>query len=82
MPIKTTVLFATAAVAAAATVACAPPAPSGLTVVSHVVDGDTVEMSTGQTVRIIGVDSPRSASPATPRPRQLFGPWCRASRSR
>ncbi len=63
MPIKTTVLFATAAVAAAATVACAPPAPSGLTVVSRVVDGDTVEMSTGQTVRIIGVDTPEVGQP-------------------
>jgi endonuclease YncB( thermonuclease family) len=62
VPIKTTVLIATAAVAAAATVACGPP-QSSLTVVSHVVDGDTVEMSTGQTVRIIGVDTPEVGQP-------------------
>jgi len=60
--IKTTVLIATAAVAAAATAACGPP-QSGLAVVSHVVDGDTVEMSTGQTVRIIGVDTPEVGQP-------------------
>jgi endonuclease YncB( thermonuclease family) len=60
---KTTVLIATAAVAAAATVACAPPSQTGLTVVSRVVDGDTVEMSTGQTIRIIGVDTPEAGQP-------------------
>ena len=63
MTVKTTVLIATAAVAAAATVACAPPSSTGLAVVSRVVDGDTVEMSTGQTIRIIGVDTPEAGQP-------------------
>ena len=31
--------------------------------VSRVVDGDTVEMSTGQTIRIIGVDTPEVGQP-------------------
>jgi endonuclease YncB( thermonuclease family) len=60
---KTTVLIATAALAAAATVACAPPSQTGLPVVSRVVDGDTVEMSTGQTIRVIGVDTPEVGQP-------------------
>jgi endonuclease YncB( thermonuclease family) len=32
-------------------------------VVSRVVDGDTVEVSTGQTIRVIGVETPEVGQP-------------------
>jgi endonuclease YncB( thermonuclease family) len=61
MNIRTPLLIATA-VAVAAVSACAPPM-SGLPTVSRVVDGDTVEMSSGQTIRIIGIDTPEAGQP-------------------
>jgi endonuclease YncB( thermonuclease family) len=47
-----------AAVAVGATAACAPP--SSPLSVTKVIDGDTVEVSTGERVRIIGIDTPES----------------------
>ncbi len=52
--------------ASSVAVACGPPAapPVGFSgVVDRVIDGDTVEMSTGQTIRIIGVDTPEAGQP-------------------
>ena len=38
---------------------CAPvPAASAATTVTHVVDGDTVDLSNGERVRLIGIDAP------------------------
>ena len=36
----------------------APPTTVAATLVARVVDGDTVEMSTGATIRLIGIDTP------------------------
>ncbi|MCL2188847.1 MAG: thermonuclease family protein [Defluviitaleaceae bacterium] len=38
----------------------APPLPHGLTeaIVSHVIDGDTIELTTGERVRFIGINTP------------------------
>ena len=37
--------------------ATAPPRPAG-TVVTHIVDGDTLDVSTGERIRLIGIDTP------------------------
>jgi endonuclease YncB( thermonuclease family) len=57
---------------------CAPqcaPAPAQPVTVTHVVDGDTVDISTGERVRIIGIDAPEvgqcGADVATARLTQL-----------
>ncbi|MCC7086338.1 MAG: thermonuclease family protein [Pirellulales bacterium] len=51
----------------------APPAreqqeilPEGFYAVDHVVDGDTVKLTNGQRVRLLGVDTPESVKPDTP----------------
>ena len=48
---------------------CAPqcaPAPTPTVTVTHVVDGDTVDISTGERVRIIGIDAPEMDTPCGP----------------
>lgn len=40
--------------------------PGSLYEVTHVVDGDTIEISTGQKVRYIGIDTPELHKPETP----------------
>jgi micrococcal nuclease len=44
----------------------ADPRPSPLARVARVVDGDTVLLSSGERVRLIGVDTPESVKPDTP----------------
>jgi endonuclease YncB( thermonuclease family) len=62
-----------------AAAACAAPPPSAVpslgSVVTRVVDGDTVDVANGQRVRLIGIDTPESgqcgAAEAT---RAMVGP--------
>jgi Staphylococcal nuclease homologue len=48
-----------------------PPAQSQTVPVTRVIDGDTVELSTGEKVRLIGVDTPETKDPR--KPVQYFG---------
>jgi micrococcal nuclease len=45
--------------------------PSAATLVTRVIDGDTIELATGQRVRYIGIDAPESVHPQ--KPVQCFG---------
>ncbi|MCC6404827.1 MAG: thermonuclease family protein [Candidatus Yanofskybacteria bacterium] len=47
------------------------PAPSGMVLVTKVVDGDTIEIEGGTRVRYIGVNTPETVDPR--RPVQCFG---------
>jgi endonuclease YncB( thermonuclease family) len=49
----------------------APPAQSSTVLVKRVIDGDTIELSTGEKVRLIGVDTPETKDPR--KPVQYFG---------
>jgi endonuclease YncB( thermonuclease family) len=49
----------------------APPAQSQTVLVKRVIDGDTLELSTGEKVRMIGVDMPETKDPR--KPVQYFG---------
>jgi micrococcal nuclease len=65
------------AITAAALIAgCAEPAPrDGLAVVTHVVDGDTIDVAIGgrdERVRLIGIDTPETKKPDSPV--ECFGP--------
>jgi micrococcal nuclease len=42
------------------------PAPSGTAQVRRVVDGDTILLTSGERVRLIGIDTPESVKPGTP----------------
>ena len=55
------------AVAAAATVAAATGAGSDHAVVQRVIDGDTFVTTTGEHVRVLGIDACESHDPAGPR---------------
>ncbi len=60
--------------ACASTAPTGPPAGAGLGIVTHLVDGDTLDVSIGGTeerVRLIGVDTPESVAPN--RPVQCYG---------
>lgn len=48
--------------------ACAPTLQAGpsAAVVSRVVDGDTVKLNTGDTVRVLGIDTPETVEPHHP----------------
>jgi Staphylococcal nuclease homologue len=48
-----------------------PPAQSPTVLVTRVIDGDTLELSTGEKVRLIGVDTPETKDPR--KPVQYFG---------
>jgi endonuclease YncB( thermonuclease family) len=48
-----------------------PPAHVQSVVAKRVIDGDTLELSTGETVRLIGVDTPETKDPR--KPVQYFG---------
>jgi Staphylococcal nuclease homologue len=48
-----------------------PGAHSQIVGVTHVIDGDTLELSTGDKVRLIGVDTPETKDPR--KPVQSFG---------
>jgi endonuclease YncB( thermonuclease family) len=48
-----------------------PPPPTQTTKVTRVIDGDTIQFSTGETVRLIGVDTPETKDPR--KPVQYFG---------
>ncbi|RJR14857.1 hypothetical protein C4579_03610 [Candidatus Microgenomates bacterium] len=43
-----------------------PPAASESAQVKRVVDGDTIELTNGETVRYIGIDTPESVAPGKP----------------
>jgi micrococcal nuclease len=47
------------------------PTPSDLVQVTRVIDGDTVELQTGETVRYIGIDTPETVHPD--KPEMCFG---------
>lgn len=47
-------------------VALAAPTDNELIVVARVIDGDTVRLETGETVRLIGVDTPETKHPQKP----------------
>lgn len=49
-----------------------PVAPDGAILVAEVVDGDTIILATGETVRYIGIDTPETVDPR--RGVQCFGP--------
>lgn len=62
------------AAACASTTPSGPPGDAGVGVVTHVVDGDTLDVRVGGTeerVRLIGVDTPESVAPD--RPVQCYG---------
>lgn len=40
------------------------PTPSGLVIVSEVIDGDTLRLASGEKVRLLGIDTPESRSTA------------------
>ena len=78
MRIRATVVVLAAASSLAA--ACAPPAPGsgppadGDAVVTHVVDGDTLDVAIGGTeerIRLLGIDTPETVAPD--RPVQCYG---------
>jgi Staphylococcal nuclease homologue len=48
-----------------------PAAPNQMEEVKRAIDGDTIELSTGEKVRLIGVDTPEMKSPR--KPMQYFG---------
>ncbi|MDO8622494.1 MAG: thermonuclease family protein [bacterium] len=50
----------------------APAAPDGTVLVAQVVDGDTIVLEGGETVRYIGIDTPETVDPR--RGVQCFGP--------
>jgi micrococcal nuclease len=56
-----------------------PTPPPGYAVVTKVVDGDTIKISTGQTVRYIGIDTPETVDPR--RPAGCFGKEASAKNS-
>lgn len=59
--------------------AATPPRPAGHGVVTHPVDGDTVDVDLGgvdERVRLIGIDTPESV--ADDRPVECFGPEAKA----
>ena len=83
--VATTQAPATTAAPAATTVpapttVAAPASTVAAPVVTRVVDGDTVEVSTGATIRLIGIDTPEVGQcgygPAAQRPRRSS--WARA----
>lgn len=43
-----------------------PPTDGDKYLVSRVVDGDTIELATGETLRYIGIDTPETVKPNTP----------------
>ncbi|MGB9688782.1 thermonuclease family protein [Thermogutta sp.] len=49
-----------------------PSTGEGVWMVEHVVDGDTLRLTNGETVRLIGVDAPESVKPHSPV--EPFGP--------
>lgn len=51
--------------------ALTPPAPDGYVLVTEAVDGDTIRLADGSTVRYIGVDTPETVHPS--KPVQCFG---------
>lgn len=75
---RTAVAVALVAVLAACSLSdrsSAPPREDGVGVVTHPVDGDTVDVSLGgvdERVRLIGIDTPESV--ARDRPVECFGP--------
>ena len=50
----------------------APVAPDGTVLVAHAVDGDTIVLEGGETVRYLGIDTPETVDPR--KPVQCFGP--------
>jgi len=50
----------------------APVAPDGTVLVVHAVDGDTIKLEGGETVRYLGIDTPETKDPR--KPVQCFGP--------
>jgi micrococcal nuclease len=62
----------TATTAAPTTTSTAPAQPPGdLVSVTRIIDGDTLEVSTGEKVRLIGIDTPETRHPS--RPVECFG---------
>ncbi len=49
-----------------------PPVKGNLYYVKRVVDGDTIELATGATVRLIGINTPETVKPNSPV--ECFGP--------
>jgi micrococcal nuclease len=57
----------TATTAAPTTTSTAPAQPSGdMVIVTRIIDGDTLEVSGGETVRLIGIDTPETKHPNQP----------------
>jgi micrococcal nuclease len=70
-PVKTLASVQSASPLASASSAPSTPADEASLLVMKVVDGDTLKLSDGRTVRLIGVDTPETVHPT--KPVQYFG---------
>lgn len=66
VPISTPLSASVAPSAPGATFSTTQGVEGESVLVTRVVDGDTIEISTGQTVRLIGVDTPETVDPRRP----------------